>query len=107
MGQVYLENSPELKTVIISNASFSYGRAFRNCPKLESVVIGEGVSSISEHSFVNCVAMKEFVIADDVTEIGQGVLDGSGKVDLYISDIAAWCGIDFDYWSYSDGYANV
>lgn len=107
MGQAYLENSPELKTVIISNASFSYGRAFRNCPKLESVVIGEGVSSISGYSFVNCVAMKEFVIGDDVTEIGQGVLDGSGKVDLYISDIAAWCGINFDYWSYSDGYANV
>ena len=66
-----------LQTVVITSGSI--GRyAFQNCSSLISVTIGNGVTSIGQQAFSNC-----------------GSLEG-----VYISDIAAWCDIEFyDYFS--------
>ena len=48
-------------------------RAFMYCRGLTSVTIGSGVTSIGEGAFRECVGLKE----------------------VHISDLAAWCGIEF------------
>ena len=48
--------------------------AFRGCSGLTSVTIGSGVESIGGRAFEYC----------------------SGLTSVHISDIAAWCKIDFD-----------
>ena len=53
--------------------------AFWNCDSLTSVTIGNGVSSVGERSFYNCYKL----------------------TSVYITDIAAWCNIDF-----GNGYSN-
>lgn len=69
-----------LTSVTIPNSVKIIGdKAFRQCSGLTSVTIGNSVSSIGIEAFGMCAALKE----------------------VHISDIAAWCNIDF-----SDSYAN-
>ena len=52
-------------------------RAFYECSRLTSVTIGNSVTSIGEKVFYEC----------------------KGLISVYISDIAAWCNIDFDHYT--------
>lgn len=44
--------------------------AFRGCPNLRRVRIGNGVTEISEYTFYECPSLTEVVIPDSVTKIG-------------------------------------
>lgn len=63
-----------IKSVSIPNSVNSVGgNAFKGCSSLSSVRVGNSVTSIGENAFSDCTSLKE----------------------VHISDIAAWCGIDF------------
>ena len=47
--------------------------AFYNCNKVESITIGKGVNEVGMEAFTNCTSIK----------------------DVYITDLAAWCNIEF------------
>ena len=50
--------------------------AFEECRKLERVVIGNGLTSISKDTFQNCTALKSVVIGDFVATIGESAFNG-------------------------------
>jgi hypothetical protein len=67
--------------------------------QIRSVVIEEGVTHISDNSFTNHSAMTEISIPASLTTIGAsyGSIFENCKAltSVYITDLAAWCQIDF------------
>lgn len=107
-----------LTSVSIGNAVTSIGPwAFSNCSALISITIPDDVTSIGEEAFSECVSMKTITIGNSVTSIGADAFKNCNELTkVYISDIEAWCKIDFqhvnsvpyfDFNDYTDeGYSN-
>lgn len=69
--------------------------------------IKDGIKSISPTAFKNCVGLTSVKIPSSVTNIGDSVFDGCKNLDsIYISNIAAWCNIDFSRFGAPFSYAN-
>ena len=66
-------NIPESVTTIeygYSNADGECLGAFVNCERLQSVVMGNGVTSIGNYAFENCSSLTSITIPESVTSIG-------------------------------------
>ncbi len=71
--------------------------AFYYCTSLKSVTIGNSVTSIGDYAFWGCTSLESVTIPNSVTSIGDGAFDGCYNLsNVYITDIAAWCNIQFD-----------
>ncbi len=69
---------PALKTVVITSGTIIGQYSFRACTALESITIPDSIVSIKDYAFSDCTGLKE----------------------VHISDLSAWCKIDFeDYYS--------
>ena len=91
-----------LKEVIITGGTSIGSNAFYGCSDLTSVTIGNGVTSIGGSAFSGCSGLTSVTIGNGVTSIGFSAFERcSGLTAVYITDIAAWCGIEFDT-SYSN-----
>lgn len=85
-------DSPYLKTVniqgdgdtTIEDGDGSGSAAFYYCPKLESAVIGNGVTSIGLSAFDGCSALTSVTIGNDVTSIGDGAFAACGFASITI-----------------------
>lgn len=79
---------PDSVTNINTYASVNtYYGAFEGCTQLESVVIGNGVSTITRDTFRSCTALKSVSFGNSVTEISQyAFYDCDSLVDLVIGD---------------------
>ena len=74
IGESAFQNSTGLTSVTIPNSVKSIGsNAFYGCSYLTSVTIGNNVKSIGSDAFYKCNKLKKVIV----------------------SDIAAWCGIEF------------
>ena len=66
--------------------------------KITEVVIENGASSIGNGAFDNCVNLRKIAIPESVTSLGYNPFNGCNNLDgVYITDLASWCGIDFQY----------
>lgn len=68
--------------------------------KLEKLTIGNSVTSIGKAAFSGCSALTSVTIGNRVKSIGSNAFSGCSslsKVD--ISDIAAWCNIEYGLWN--------
>ena len=65
----YIPNKYSLTTVNITKGDIG-GSAFSNCAGLQTVAIGDGVTSIGKSAFYNCTGLTEITIPDSVTSIG-------------------------------------
>ena len=91
-------NGEEVKDLVIPNSVTSIGDwAFYKCSGLTSVTIPNSVTSIGQHAFDWCSGLTSVTIPNSVTSIGDYAFrDCDGLTSVHISDIAAWCNIDFD-----------
>ena len=72
------------------------GSAFRICPRLTSVTIGNSVNAIGSHAFYGCTGLTSVTIGNSVTTIGGAAFAGcEGLTSVHITDLAAWCNIVF------------
>lgn len=96
-----LKDNYDLMSVTIPNSIKSIGSyAFANCSSLASAKIGDGVETIGESAFYGC-KLVSVTIGKKVNKIGIYAFAGPNPLtQVYISDLAAWCRIDFsDYTS--------
>ena len=90
-----------LTSVIIGENVKSIGSyAFYDCSGLTSVTIPDGVTSIGSYAFAYCSGLTSITIPDSVKSIGNYAFSGcSSLTAVNITNIAAWCRIEFDGYS--------
>ena len=76
------------------------GSVFYNCTSLTSITIPESVTSIGTNAFDSCKSLTSINIPRSVKAIGEGAFSGcSSLTDVSITDLDAWCRIDFGNYS--------
>lgn len=89
-GTPFYDNLPD-GMVILGSVLYAYRG---DCPSV--VTIPKGVTSIGSYAFWGCEGLTSVTIPPSVTSIGVWAFEGcSGLEGVYISDLAAWCGIKF------------
>ena len=97
-----------LASVDIPNSVTSIGEgAFWGCSGFTSVIIPHSVTGIGGNAFQDCSGLTSVTIGSSVTYIGEGAFSGcTGLKAVHITDLAAWCKINFHYdfveFDYSD-----
>ena len=70
--------------------------AYTNCTSLNSIAIPDGVTTISGSTFSNCTSMRSVTVPKSVKIIENNAFLNCPKIGaVYITDISAWCQIDF------------
>jgi hypothetical protein len=79
-----------LKIDIPSTVSKIEKHAFRNCEKMSSVILHEGLNTIEDRAFENCKSLCAITIPNSVTAIGQQVFDITGWYQPYDRRRKGW-----------------
>ena len=86
-----------IQNAVITSGTSIGSYAFEDYTGLTSVTIGNSVTSIGYRAFSGCSSLTSVTIPDSVTSIGDSAFyNCTGLTSVYISNIAAWCGIDFN-----------
>lgn len=86
-----------LNSVNIGNSVTSIGNyTFYGCSGLSGLTIPNSVTSIGNSAFYGCNGLSSVFIPNSVTSIGNNAFQNcNGLSQVSISDITAWCGINF------------
>ena len=86
-----------LTSITIPDSVTSIGeRAFSRCSKLTNINIPNSVTSIGNYVFESCSSLTSVTIGKGVTSIGSNAFyECSSLASVHITDILAWCNIDF------------
>ena len=97
IGSYAFRGCDSLTSITIPDSVTTIGdSAFSYCNSLTSVVIPDSVTSISNYAFYDCDSLTSITIPDSVTTIGDSAFyECDSLKELYITDITAWCAIDF------------
>ncbi len=72
-----------------------FDKIFGSATALEKVIFNGG-KCIGAYSFAGCSSLKSVVISPSITEVWNDAFSDCDLLDsIYISDIDAWCGIEF------------
>ena len=112
--KLYVNNRLVDNLVIPSSVTSIGERTFSGCKSLTSITIPNSVTSIGDNAFRWCSGLTSVTIPNSVTSIGSNAFSGCSSLNaVRISDLAAWCNIDFlcdegkyDYLSNPLVYAN-
>lgn len=98
-------NGEEIKDLVIPSGVTSINAGtFYGCSELTSVTIPEGVTVIGESAFCECRNIVSISFPSSVKSIGKYAFNFLDRLtSVHITDIAAWCDIDFvGYWYWSN-----
>lgn len=71
---------------------------FQNNTNIVNMIIPEGVSGIEDNAFNGCSNISSITIPGSMRSIGNDAFNGcSALSQVNISDISAWCGIEFEH----------
>ena len=70
--------------------------AFRACKKVKSVVVPEGVTTIGKNIFYLGGPLESLTLPSTLEKVGEKAFYSDNIYRLYISDLAAWCKIEFE-----------
>ena len=86
-----------LTTVTISNSVTTIeSSAFSGCSGLTSITIPNSVTTIESSAFSGCSGLTSITIPNSVTTIGDEAFNECSELtEVNISDLSAWCKIDF------------
>lgn len=95
IGSCAFYDCTAIKSVSIPSSVRYIGfSAFADCSSLEEVSVQNGI--IGESAFIRCTALKKVTIGPGVNNMGISAFENCNALEaVYISDVAAWCGIDF------------
>ncbi len=121
----------ELIEIVIPDNVISIGRtAFGNLAKLERVTLGKNLETLDMYTFSKCTSLKQINIPEKVTEIPDycfrycesleridlhpnikrlgtnAFYECTGLKGVYITDLAAWCGVDVADYTVPTTYAH-
>ena len=97
IGSGAFSDCSSLTSVTIPEGVTSIGYdAFFRCSSLTSITIPESVTTIGSRAFYDCSSLTSITIPEGVTSIGDRAFYWcSSLTGVYISDLNAWCGINF------------
>ena len=91
------EGCSNLKTIAIPYGVTIIGeRAFRECINLTTVSLPNSLTDIGYQSFRGCTSLTSVTIPSSVLSIGTNAFWNSGLTSVHISDLAAWCQVNFE-----------
>lgn len=105
-------------TLIISGTGSVKEETFMNRKDIVNVVIGEGIAKIEYRAFMDCTSLESLSLPDTLNDIWMYAFRGCGSLDslkipgnlksigydafrdtgiesVYITDMAAWCALDY------------
>ena len=90
-------NCNSLASITIPNSVTSIGNSvFYGCSSLTSIEIPNSVTTIGNSAFSGCSSLASIEIPNSVTTIGNYAFKGCSNLqDVYLSNLTAWCKIDF------------
>ncbi len=95
----YTDNSDyvpsSLRTVVITGGESIDEYAFRNCANLTSITLPNSVKSLGYYSFSNCEGLTSITLPNSITSIDTPFAGCFNLTSVHISDLAAWCNIQF------------
>ena len=100
IGKYAFFDCSSLSSITVPSSVESIGTyAFQNCSSLKSITIPNSVSKIETYTFCNCTNLASVAIGSGVKSVAKKAFSGCSSLKgVYISDITAWCSIDFsDY----------
>lgn len=98
IGDFAFRSCSNLTSIFIPSSVTSIGEyAFRDCISLTSVSIPNSITHIEESTFRGCSDLTSVSIPSSLTSIGAFAFDGcDGLTKVNITDLTAWCNIDFE-----------
>ena len=95
-----------LKSITIpEGVTFIGNDAFCGCSSIVNINIPDSVTSIGNFAFSDCTSLKSVTIGNSVTSIGESAFsDCTSLTRVDISDLSAWCEIDFDGYNANPAY---
>jgi hypothetical protein len=101
VSQYAFQNCSKLKNITFPSTMKTLGyMSFKNCTALETLVLNEGLEYLDGYAFEGCSNLKSVTIPSTLTK-ESAAFHSCNKLDtVYISDLEAWCNIEFYNYSY-------
>lgn len=74
--------------------------AFYSCSSLTNINFSDNITTIGKRAFYKCGSLASIALPASITSIGGSAFQGcEGLADVYITDMDAWCRIEFENYS--------
>ncbi len=102
---LYINGKVIYEIIIPDNVNIINDYTFYNCNSLKLITLHEGITSIGQYSFYNCNSLTDINIPNSIKNIGASAFAECTSLEkVHITDIAAWCDIEFGYTTnYNEG----